>query len=259
MLRFFIYDTNEKLWKEEDIILFHDIVSILDEDEKILYYWQGPKAEKKKKAEAKTVFNQLLKSLDLDLEVHLSEENLPQKIQRKLEQKLKITQKSEAAEKYKFTRFSTIRVYLVFLIILNILGIISMINLFSLLILNLNGDNIIVSSQFYTEWLFRYRIIMIIILIFLILSILIGIYERDYQVISFSTIGLITSVGILFLLNQGIFLFLFQPGSTETFYYISSLDVTLFIFMNSLGLIMIIIPHIYELIHFIITYRKFIF
>lgn len=44
MLRTYIYNEDKKVWLEEETLLLHDLCAILDEDDKILYIWNGPKS-----------------------------------------------------------------------------------------------------------------------------------------------------------------------------------------------------------------------
>ena len=44
MLRAYIYNEENKVWLEEESLLKHDLCAILDDDEKILYIWNGPKS-----------------------------------------------------------------------------------------------------------------------------------------------------------------------------------------------------------------------
>ncbi|MEJ2248528.1 MAG: hypothetical protein P8Y70_00840 [Candidatus Lokiarchaeota archaeon] len=259
MLRFFVYDNVEKLWKEEDILLFHDIVTILDEDEKVLYYWRGPKSNKKKNAEAKIFLDNLLRSLALDVKIRIQKENFPERINQEIQKKLKIARETEDIDKYKLSRFITIRLYLIYLIGINILIVLGLINLFSILFSNNNGSIISVSAQFYGDWLFRYRVVLIFLLVLLAVSFFIGLYEREYEIIAFSIVGILICIGILLLLTQGIFLFIFEPGSTDSTYLIAYPNILLFLVVNSFGLAIIFITHLYKIIAFIKTYHKFIF
>ncbi|TFF90559.1 MAG: hypothetical protein EU548_02405 [Promethearchaeota archaeon] len=256
---FFIYDDNEKLWKEENILLYHDIVAVLDEKEKRLYLWKGPKSDNKKFTEAKSRLDFLLNSPQLNLKFEINEDSLPKRVLDKIDEKMKITEKTEEAEKYKFSKFITVRLYLICLIAISFLGVLLFLNLFSMVYLNWNNINIRITSQFYTDWLTRYRLLLIFQLVLLIFCFPIGLYEREYQVMTFSLMGIITSIGLFLLLNQGIFLFLFLPGSTSSVYFISIFDIFLFLIINSIALSVIILPHLYKLITFIKTYRGFIF
>ena len=49
MLRTFIFDETKSHWiEEEQRLLSQDICAILDEENVILYLWNGPKSKKKK-------------------------------------------------------------------------------------------------------------------------------------------------------------------------------------------------------------------
>ena len=92
-----------------------------------------------------------------------------------------------------------------------------------------------------------------------ILNIIIGLYEMEAQVIIFSLMGLIICSGILLYLQQGIYLFLFQEGSTSTLYLIKIQDITLFYIIILSAIAIFELPNLLKLISFIRTYRKYIF
>lgn len=88
---------------------------------------------------------------------------------------------------------------------------------------------------------------------------IIGLYEMEAQVIIFSLMGLIICSGVLLYLQQGIYLFLFQEGSTSTLYLIKIQDITLFYMIIFSAITIFELPNLLKLISFIRTYRKYIF
>jgi hypothetical protein len=114
-----------------------------------------------------------------------------------------------------------------------------------------------VSPSVYQDWLFYPYTLIIISLIVFIVNIIIGFYEKESQVIIFSFMGLIICIGLVFYLQQGIYLFLFQE--VAGLYLIKIQDV-IFFFMTVLTAISIFeIPNLLKLVNFIITYRSYIF
>jgi hypothetical protein len=89
--------------------------------------------------------------------------------------------------------------------------------------------------------------------------IIIGIIEVEYQVIIFSLIGVLVCSGLGIYLQQGIFLFLFQEGSSSSIYVITQNDVIEFLTVVVLGIIVFEIPNVIKLISFVKIYRKFVF
>ena len=88
---------------------------------------------------------------------------------------------------------------------------------------------------------------------------IIGLYEMEAQVIIFSLMGLIICSGILLYFQQGIYLFLFQEGSTSTLYIIKIQDITQFYIIIFSAIAIFELPNLLKLISFIRTYRKYIF
>ena len=86
-----------------------------------------------------------------------------------------------------------------------------------------------------------------------------GIIEVEYQAIVFSSIGLTVCIGLTIYLLQGVFLFLFQVGSTPSVYYIKQNDVVQFLIVVLIGTLVFEIPNVIKITSFIKTYRKFIF
>jgi len=140
-----------------------------------------------------------------------------------------------------------------------ILPIFSFLNLSTSLFWPMFNGNYQVNDINYAAWINNSKIFTLITLIFFFINILIGIIEHENQVIIFSTNSMIISIGLIMYLNQGIFLFLFQEGSTPTTYLILSKDILIFLLLNSMALLIFEIPNIYKLISFFKTYRKFIF
>ncbi|MCK4281207.1 MAG: hypothetical protein KAX10_03760, partial [Candidatus Lokiarchaeota archaeon] len=57
----------------------------------------------------------------------------------------------------------------------------------------------------------------------------------------------IMSIGFLLYISQGIFLFLFQSGSTTIIYLISKSDLGIFLLINFIGIIILVFPTIYSI------------
>jgi hypothetical protein len=260
MLRTFIYDESKSHWiEEEQNILSHDILAILDEDKEIIYLWNGPKCSKKKFRKGYKQIKSLVSNYPkLNIQFVMSKNNFPIDIQTRLNQILD-SFKLRKDKILKFSRFMTIRIYSISIILAVLFPIILIVYLSTSLFWPFFAGYYEVSSIVYSNWINYSKILTIVIIIILSINILIGIIESEHQIIIFSLIGLIISIGLILYLNQGIFLFLFQEGSSLTNYIISQKDILLFLFLNLMAIMIFEIPNIYKLISFFKTYREFIF
>lgn len=260
MLRTFIFDETKSHWiEEEQHLLSQDICAILDEENVILYLWNGPKSKKKKFRKAYKQLKLLVANYqELNIQLIMSKKNFPIQIQDKLNSFLD-SLKSGKKMNLKFSRFITIRLYSISIIIAVLLPIISILNLSTSFFWSIILGNYEVNSINYTNWINFSKIITLIALIFFSINLVIGIVEYENQVIVFSLNSIIISIGIVIYLNQGVFLFLFQEGSTSTTYFILPKDIFIFLLLNLTALLVFEIPNIYKLLSFFKTYRKFIF
>jgi len=260
MLRTFIFDESKSHWiDEEHRLLSQDICAILDEENDVIYLWNGPKSKKAKFRKGFKQLNQLVSSFpDLNIQFVMAKKNFPIQIQNKIDSLLE-SMKLGKGKVLKFSRFTTIRIFSISIMISVILPILSFLNLSTSLFWPMFNGNYQVNDINYATWINNSKIFTLIALIFFSINILIGIIEHENQVIIFSTNSMIISIGLIMYLNQGIFLFLFQEGSTPTTYLILSKDILIFLLLNSMALLIFEIPNIYKLISFFKTYRKFIF
>jgi len=259
MLRTYIFNESKSNWIEEDQhLLLHDTCVILDEINKKIYIWNGPKCSKKKFKKGYELAEELISNYpDSKLQLIILKKDIPTNIENKLNSMLESTKKEER-KSLLFSRLSTIRFYFIFLLGVIILPIISLVNLSLSLLWPVSNGNYEVSSMLYEMWINTSKILMIITLILFILNILIGIIELENQVIIFSIAGLIICIGLVIYLNFGIFLFLFQEDSTLTDYLISQQDIFSFLSLNLIAILIFEIPNIYKLVTFLKLYRKFI-
>ena len=259
MLRSYIFNESKSSWIEEDQrLLLHDVCVFLDETNKKTYIWNGPKSSKEKFKKGYELVGEILSNYpDLKLQLIVLKKDIPINIESKLNSMLESAKKEEITTLL-FSRLSTIRFYFIFLLGVIILPIIALANLSLSLLWPVSNGNYEVSSALYEMWINTSKILMIITLILFILNIIIGIIEIENQVIIFSTAGLIISIGIVIYLNFGIFLFLFQEGSTLTDYLISREDLFFFLFLNLIAILIFEIPNLYKFVSFLKTYRKFI-
>ncbi len=260
MLRTFIFDESKSHWiEEEQSLLSQDICAILDEEKVILYLWNGPKSKKKKFRQAYKELKLLVANYpELNIQLVMSKKNFPMQIQNRLDTFLD-SMNSRKRVNLKFSRFTTIRIYSLSIIITVLLPILSFLNLSTSFFWSRFLGNYEINSSSYTNWINFSKIITIITLIFFIINTLIGVIEYENQVIVFSINSIIISIGMVIYLNQGIFLFLFQEGSTPVTYFILPRDIFIFLLLNLTALLIFEIPNIYKLISFFKTYRKFIF
>lgn len=260
MLRTFIFNETKKSWIEEENLFTHDLCAILDEENRKIYLWNGPKSSKERINKAnESLVNLLSNYPNINFQLIQLKKDIPNLIQKRLNKMMEVVKKEEEIEKYEFSKFTTIRLYFIFLIFSILCPILSIINLSSSLSWAIQGENFAISSYEYNFWLNISSILIIVSLIFFILNLIIGIYEYETQVIIFSLIGLVICIGISLYLQQGIFLFLFQESPTSTIYLINKRALFSFLAINIIGVSILGIPNILKLIFFTKTYRKFIF
>jgi hypothetical protein len=183
---------------------------------------------------------------------------VPDYVQIRLDKMLSEIKYDDKKKFDKFSRFITLRLYFIFLLPALIFPLISYLNLSTSLAWRKTGYNFEVSSGLYDNWLSISLLFIILTIISFAIILIIGIVEIEYKIITYSIIGLIVSSGIAIYLQQGIFLFLFQDGSTASIYYIKQSDILLFLVIIVFGIAIYEIPNLVELINFIIVYRKFI-
>jgi len=260
MLRTFTFDDSKSVWiEEEHTLLLHDICAVLDEEKEIIYLWTGPKSSKQKFRDSYKQVKELLSNFpDLSIQFFLAEDNFPDEIQKNLDSLLGNIDLGKK-KNLKLSRVILIRLYSISIIVTVFFPILLILNLFSSLLWPISDGYHWVSSTLYNTWINNSKIYVIITLVFLSINALIGIIETENQIILFSINGLIISIGFLFYFNQGIFLFLFQEGSTLTDYLISPRDIIIFLLLNLVATLTFEIPNIYKLISFFKTYKKFIF
>ena len=261
MLRIYIFNGDDNIWIEEKLTLLkHDICAFLDEDHREIYIWKGPKSTKEKYRRAISAIKPLIESrTTFHLTLNDTNQKLPPYIQTKLNELIKTKSDEEERSKYIFAHFITIRFYFILLIISIVLPLVSIINLAAFFNWSSSGGNYVVMAEAYRYWLNFSSLMILITILSFSGSIVLGIFEQEYQVIIFSSIGLIICMGLLIYLQQGIFLFTFQEGSTESSYFIKKTDLYLFISVIIAVTAIFLIPNIIKLITFLKTYKKFLF
>lgn len=261
MLRTFIFNESKNEWIEEnDHLFYHDLCAILDENSKIIYLWRGPKSTKEYYKKGYKSLNKLIsESLQQKFQINVLAKYIPNHIEEKLNKMLILAKRQKEIGKYKFSKFTTIRLYLIFLVLSIIIPIISGLILSTCLFWPVLNGNFIVSDEIYQDWLYYQKISILISLVIFMFNIIIGLYERESQIITFSLMGLIICIGILLYLQQGIFLFKFQAGSTSSLYLIAIQEIIIFwiIIISAIGIFEL--PNLLKLVSFIRTYRNYIF
>jgi hypothetical protein len=260
MLRTFIFDESKSQWiEEEQKILPQDVCVILDETQEILYLWNGQKSSKAKFRKGYKQINDLVANFpELNLQIIMASKNFPSEVKTKIDEMGDIL-KFDKERNLKFSRFTTIRIFSISIVLAVLLPIILLLYISTCLSWSIVGGNYQISSIMYNSWIYFSKTLTIVILIIFSINILIGVIENEHQAIIFSVIGLIVSIGLILYLNQGIFLFLFQAGSTLITYFISQKDIIVFLLLILIAIMIFEIPNIYKLISFFKTYGKFIF
>ena len=258
MLRAYIYNEEKKVWLEEESILKHDLCAILDDDEKILYIWNGPKSSSDLLEKGyKSIENLLSNHPNVEIQIIKLKKRIPPKIKNKLDTMLASIE-SEEDIYLQFTRRSTIRLFFIMSLSIFIVSILSLWNVFRFSnIFNWNG-NIVIKPDNYETWINISKILTILCLIFFIVNVGIGILENEHQVIIFSATGLIICIGIILYLNQGIYLFLFQKRSDSSLYVIAQADINWFFITILIAELIYLVPSFYKFIIFIKKYREYL-
>ena len=231
MLNTYIFNEVKNSWiEEEHVLLFHDLCVFLDVTQKKAFLWNGPKSTRDKLEKGKDSLIDIFSSFqDSDFEVIVLSDDFPSHIKGKLDDMLETAKHEEDAEKYVFTRFITIRIYLIMNLISLILPAFMMFNLWGSLFWAQISPNVSISSVNFLNWI-NFAIIMVsFTLIALIINIGLSIYENEITALIISLSGIIISIGMIVYLQQGIFLFLFQEGSTESLYLINFADLIRFL------------------------------
>jgi hypothetical protein len=259
MLRTYIYNEDKKVWLEEESLLLHDLCAILDEDDNFLYIWNGPKSPPERLEKGYNLIEILLKNHpDLNLKVIKLEKEIPTKIKKKIDDML-TSIKSDEEDFLQFTRFSTIRIFFLSSLVIIALSVLSLLNLMRHSdLLNWTG-NVAIRAENYETWINITKYLVIFSLCLFILNIGIGVLENEHQVIVFSAAGIIICIGIIFYLNQGIYLFLFQERSSSSFYIIARSDINWFFITILAAEFIYLIPITYKLTIFVRHYHEYLF
>jgi len=260
MFKTYIFNEVKNNWiEEEHVLLFHDLCVFLDVTQKKAFLWKGPKSTKDKLKKGRDSLINIFSSFqDSDFELIVLTKDYPSHIKSKLDNMLETAKREEDAEKYIFTKFITIRIYLIISLISLILPTLMMLNLWGSLFWARIGPNISISSMSFLNWIAFAVIMICFTLIALIFNIGVSIYENEITALIISLSGIIVSIGMIVYLQQGIFLFLFQEGSTESLYLINFADLIRFLIIVTICLCIFEIPNLAKLISFIKTYKSFI-
>lgn len=243
-MKIFIFDENLENWVEEETsLLLHDLAIFLDEKNKIVYLWQGPKSKKKKK-EIGFKSLSLIQEKYQNFKLKILKDNIPPEIHTQL---MNLLKKFGKKEKIILKRTIYLKLYLIFGLIGTILSFIYYLNLLSSLSWVQTNGSLQINAQIYDRWILTSQILIIIfLLIFIGNQALSFIINRIIPII-IAVIGVIMSIGFLLYISQGIFLFLFQSGSTTIIYLISKSDLGIFLLINFIGIIILVFPTIYSI------------
>ncbi|MGV9171854.1 MAG: hypothetical protein ACOC44_07970 [Promethearchaeia archaeon] len=263
-MKSFIFQEENNNWVEEKNVLYHDLVAILDKEDKIIYLWNGPQCSSNKLEKGKKAIDTLLGGMDnkkfsSSLDIQVLQKKIPSNVQEELSDLLSSIEKEELSEQLQFTHFSTIKTYFIVSLITIFLSILSLANLLRFLFWGTSNGNYLVTAKDYLLWLDLSGIFIFIAFILFIVMFVIGFYEGDKKVMLFSAAGLMCSFGILLLSSQDIYIFLFQEGSTIEDFLISIGDVWVFFLLNFFTHLVIISSTTYRVSEFYINYKDLIF
>jgi len=261
MLKTYIFDDANKKWIEEDkSLLYHDLCAILDEERNIIYLWNGPKSSQEKLKKGYSLLETLMSYYPtINFKLSIIKKKVPNDVQNRIDVMLNKIKQEEKKDYYKFSRFMTLRLSFIFLLCSIILPFLSYANLVFSLSWTKSDSNFEIGAEAYKNWLQFSFILILASLIFFSIMIVIGIIEIEYQAIVFSLLGVLVCIGLVLYLQQGIFLFLFQEGSSSSIYYFRQNDIIEFLIIITLGIIIFELPNTIKLISLMKNYRKFIF
>ena len=261
MLKIFIYYEEQDKWVEEHShLLYHDFAAFIDEDNKVVYLWNGPRCTRERsKKGSKAIYNIIYNYTEENFQIINLKKQIPPHVKSRLDEMLEVAEKEEQKADYHYSHFSTIRLHFFLTIISLILPIITLFILNSSLFWDSVGNTYIIYAEFYSNWLSCTYIFILICFILLIPQLILAVYEYDKSIIVFSATSIIICISLLIYLQQGIFLFQFQEISTPELYYINKIDIYLFLLLISSSIMLFEIPNIIKTINFFMTYKKFIF
>ncbi|MHA2289370.1 MAG: hypothetical protein ACXABG_11350, partial [Promethearchaeota archaeon] len=241
-------------------LLYHDLCAILDEERNIIYLWNGPKSSQEKLKKGYSLLETLMSYYPtINFKLSILKKKIPNYVQEKIDVMLNEIKQEQKIDYYKFSRFTTLRLFIILSLSSIILPIAAFLNLASSLSWTQIDGNIEIGAIAYNNWLLISSLLIIISLILFSIMIIIGIIEIEYQAIVFSVLGALVCTGLIIYLQQGIFLFIFQGGSSSSIYYFSQNDIIEFLIVIILGLLVFETPNTIKFISLMKTYRKFIF
>ena len=259
MLKTYVYHPSSDVWiEEEHELLFHDVCAILDDDTKKIFLWNGPKSSKYSLEKGVKSLNNLVSDFQ-DFELVFLKNDMPSYIEEKINKLLEYVEQERNLEQYEFTHLISIRSYLFISLITLISIFIYLINLWSVISWPVSNVDIMIPADSYQQWLIFSRSLLLFIIIFMGILLGLSVYEYEVHSIILSIIGLIISISMIIYLQQGIFLFLFQPGSDSFTYLIKETDILFFLILLTSSTMLYLLPSTVKLIFFIKTYKEFIF
>lgn len=261
MIRSYIFHEDKNNWLEEEYLLYHDLCALLDEEDHIIYLWNGPESSRDRLEKGYGSVVDLIANMPVEnpLQLTILTEDVPPNVQKKLDAMLERVREEEMRETLKFSNLKSIRAYFICLL----LGIVFPILTFFVALSSLGWPSASgiaeVGAGVYATWIIAAIVLMAIGLTAYIGCAIIGILERDLQAAVFASIAILISIGFLIYYSQGVFLFLFENNSTSSTYYISQLQLGLFVFINLVGIIVLEAPNVYKFITFFKDYNYYIY
>ena len=259
MLKTYVYHPSSDVWiEEEHELLFHDVCAILDDNTKKIFLWNGPKSSKYSLEKGVKSLNNIISDFQ-DFELVFLKNDIPNYIKEIINKLLESVERERNLEQYEFTHLISIRSYLSISLITLISIFIYLINLWSVISWPVSNVDIMIPADSYQQWLIFSRSLLLFIIIFMGILLGLSVYEYEVHSIILSIIGLIISISMIIYLQQGIFLFLFQPGSDSFTYLIKETDILFFLILLTSSTMLYLLPSTVKLIFFIKTYKEFIF
>ncbi|MHA1148232.1 MAG: hypothetical protein ACTSR8_08300 [Promethearchaeota archaeon] len=261
MIRTYIYNSDKGIWLENEYLLMHDLAAFLDDEENMIYIWNGPKSSVERLEQAYESVVELISNMPVENPIQLTilTEDLPPKIDKKLSSMLARVQKEERQELEKFTHILTIRAYFILGLLGIIMPLIHILNSLGSLFWPSVDGYAQVDAEIYNIWILVSIIMMTIALIAYIGIIIISLIEQEPQLFVFALTAIIVCITLIAYFTRGIFLFDFDDTSTSSVYYIAQSQLGIFGFLQLLIVLIILAPNLYKFIKFYSTYRDYLF
>lgn len=261
MIRAYVFSEANQNWVEQQHLLYHDICAFLDEENKNIYLWSGPKSTSNKLNKGYHTIKTILTSYPPEefKVIDLTRAKVPEQIQEKIDSMMQIVKMNEQERVQQFTRMNLIRMYYLLSIFGVIVPLVLLFNFIGLSFLSWDANmNVQIPASVYSIWALVSKIIVIAMIVTFSLLLLISALETDIKAGVFALIALSASIGLMLYVAQDIYIYIFQIGSTTDLYLLSLSDLWTSIILVGTALAIIEVFTLYRLQDFHGVYKDFI-